>query len=179
MILELEDKNLQEVPPDELAAIPEFLKDMSSLVTVDPIPADEIGDRCFSLLGGRVVFGILLAELPDSFLVALASSLVSDGNTVEGKLLTASPVIRLFKNGVAFMSTPEPEHRYYYYRHINQLRDKMPGFFNPTRVEKIEATIALWADKDRSGRLNSSSGSTGRDEVNPDLFSPYVSTTRH
>lgn len=176
--MKFEDDDLQEIP-GEIAELPSYIRDMGCLVRSEPIARDDVGDRCFSLLGGRVIFGLLLGEFHDSFLVALASSLVSDGRDIEGKLMTASPVIRLFKNGVAFMSVPEPEHRYYYYRHISRLTGMMPGFFNAERTAKIEKTISDWNERMKLNRFNSPSDSAQEEEGSPVLFAPYDSTTRH
>lgn len=177
--MECEDNDLIEIESVEADDSSEFIDHLSRLVDDQAIAEDDVGDRCFSLLGGKVIFGILLAELPDSFLVALASSLVSDGKEISGKLLTASPVMRLFKYGIAFMTTPELEHKFYYYRHISQLAWKMPGFFNPERMAEIEKTIAAWTSLETLNRLTSPSGSADVAGANPGLPAPYASTTRH
>lgn len=178
--MECKESDLVEVESDDDEDLPTFIKDMNGLVLAEPLAEDDVGDRCFSLLGGRVIFGIVLGELVDSFLVALASTLVNNGKEVEGKLITATPVIRLFKSGVAFVSTPELEHRYLYYRHISGLTERMPGFFNPERVAKMKAVASAWSGQEELNRLNSPSDSTsGAAMANSGQLFPYTSTTRH
>lgn len=163
------------VDSSESQETPLFLRDMKALIEQTPISSDDVGERCFSLLGGRVVFGLLFAELSDSFLVGLASTLVSDGHEIDGKLLTASPVIRLLKSGVAFVSIPELEHQYYYFRHIRRLTGTLPGYFTPVRLQKIGEAISMWKEREKTGRLLSSS----EPEQESMIHSLYESTTRH
>jgi hypothetical protein len=143
------------------------------------IEPDEVGDRCFSLLGGRVIFGLLIGEIEDSFLVALASSLVSTDGIIDGKLLTTSPVIRLFKNGVAFMSIPESEHRVLYYKHILRLTEYLPEFFTPERFAKIEETIAIESVVENVNQPLSSPDSDKEESPTNEYSLLYDKTTRH
>lgn len=175
--MKCENNDLKEVGTQQTADT--TLSEVESLLNTKPLASDDVGDRCFSLLGGRVIFGLLVGEVHDSFLVALASTLISNDGRIEGKLLTASPVIRLFKNGVAFMSTPELEHRYLYYRHITQLTGSLPEFFNSERMAKIESLVAAGSPEEQLNRSTSPSDSATGEDANPGLFSPYYSTTRH
>ena len=168
--------------------VPLFIRDMKSLVNLDGIPDTEVGERCYSLLGGRVIFGIQLAEMIDSFLVALPSTLHSEdgGTTIDGKLLTASPVIRLMKNGVAFVTIPELEHQYHYFKFIKSLMGLLPGYFNETRTSNINESIETWEGKSPSRKRGSKELKAGpdptEDEVDDPLVSmkvPYSRTTRH
>jgi hypothetical protein len=174
--------------------VPLFIRDLKSLTNLDTMPEFEIGDRCYSLLGGRVVFGIQLGELPDSFLVALPATLHSEdgGETINGKLLTASPVIRLMKNGVAFMTIPEIEHQYHYFKFIQPLEGLLPGYFNETRKALMKEAIELYtgkADKPAASIFSKKGlkelakhvedGDDDIDELAVSRSVPYSRTTRH
>jgi hypothetical protein len=172
--------------------VPLFIRDLKSLTNLDTMPEFEVGDRCYSLLGGRVVFGLQLGELPDSFLVALPATLHSEdgGETINGKLLTASPVIRLMKNGVAFMTIPEVEHQYHYFKFIRPLEELLPGYFNQARSTLMDKAIELYTGKPASPavsifskkgvkELTKSTDDDDIDELAVSRSVPYSRTTRH
>jgi hypothetical protein len=176
---------------EEKIDLPFFIRDLKSLTNLDTMPEFEVGDRCYSLLGGRVVFGIQLGELLDSFLVALPTTLHSEdgGVTINGKLLTASPVIRLMKSGVAFITIPEFEHQYHFFRFIQPLEDLLPGYFNPARKTIMAKAIELYTGKAASpvSSIFSKKGAkellkdseNDIDELAVSRGVPYSRTTRH
>ena len=85
---------------------PEYLQQCAELSINPPLRKDEIRARCFHLVGGTVIFGVCIAELPDSFLVSSPAVLTSTEGEVEGKAIGSSNIIRLIKSGVSFVSIP-------------------------------------------------------------------------
>lgn len=183
------NNNDSSVIVEEKIDMPLFIRDLKSLTVTEVASEFEIGERCYSLLGGRVVFGIQLGELTDSFLVALPSTLHSEdgGETINGKLLTASPVIRLMKNGVAFVTMPEVEHQYHYFKFIQPLQDILPGYFNEARQTLIKEAIELYNGKAgtssslalKKGKEPSKSTEDDSDDLLVSRSVSYSRTTRH
>ena len=125
-----------------------------------------------------MIFVLVLKELEDSFLVLLASTLTSDGSYVDGKLLTERPMMRLFKSNITFMSDPEPDHRFYYFRHLAKYIDKVPEFFTPERKAFLDHILATGPAQE-GGKGNSSPVPKDDFGVEPSKVHPYRETTRH
>lgn len=97
---------------------------------------------CFSMNSGRVVFGIRLQELDDSYLVALPALLFADEAGIHGRSLVAETVIRLFKSSLGFVCRAPEEQGYFYSRYIYGRRDSAPEFFTKERLAALERTLA-------------------------------------
>jgi hypothetical protein len=138
-------------------------------------PSEEgVPVRCLSLVGGRIVFGILLSELSDSIMMGLTSTLVSDGSEVSGKLISTEPVMRLFKANIGFLVEPEKDHLFYYYKHISSHLDKMPEFFTSLRLNTIRDLLSTHEPEPflakKSLNLNTKSASETREHETEDDF---------
>lgn len=121
--------------------LPEFVVQIQELTTDGPPKDGVVNERCFSMDSGKIIFAILLAELPDSFLVGLASSLGVVNGEVEGRLISNNPVMRLMKSSIGFVVKLEPDHKFHYYKHISTHAEKMPEFFSRSRVEVIKTFL--------------------------------------
>lgn len=165
--------------------------ELQGLLNKGPVSAVDVPDRCFALVGGKIIFAILLLETEDSFLVGLPSSLVASPTSaggegkpavrIRGRLITNTPAIRLMKTGVVFTLPPEPEHQFYYYRHILDLVDRLPAFFTQERIDIVDSVVSRWEGPTIEEDVNSSHLSRdGREDSDESLdLSPYNSLTRH
>lgn len=176
------------VEAEDTGPLPDYIGDMARLCRMEPLSHDDVGDRCFYMNSGKVIFAILVGELADSFLVTLPSTLISTGKEVVGKLVTSAPTIRLMKSSIAFVSMPEPEHKHLYYKHIITLVHMVPGFFNDERAEVIKEVISKEIPREKMEQLaapgRSAQPQEGDDEdedEGPDRrwASSFMSTTRH
>lgn len=164
----------------EIKPLPSFVLDAHYLSKINELSVDEVGDYCFFLNGGKVLFGIALDESEDSFLVALATSLSSNNGEITVKLLTNKPMIRLFKSNVVFTCVPELEHRSYYYKFLLTIKDKLPGFFTDERLLTMETTLAVAsiAKKTHDSGRKSNREHSG-DSLSDFPFTSYDKLTRH
>jgi hypothetical protein len=168
---------------------PAYVKAMLSLVEKNP---DRVGrnpiveDRCFMMTSGRAIFGFCLAELSDSFLVGLASTLQSEDGTIDGKMITSNPVLRIFKSSVNFVAIPEFEHKYYFYRYALDHTEFMEEYFTDERIEYMLGVINRWESTPKKGKTAEQEAKESYEEEDgPELFkmdrkfSLYDSKTRH
>lgn len=112
--------------------------------------AEQLTDQCFFLGTGRVVFGMVIKEDKDSFHVGVASLLVKEDEKgdIHGKLITSSPIVRIFKNGLSIVSNLEPDHKYYYYKYALKMASMLPSYFTKARKEKMQEYISKWEKSD-------------------------------
>lgn len=136
------DKNapVQESEVDD-EHIPEYMKTCIQLSINESLGEKEVRDRCFHLLSGGAIFGICIGELPDSFLVSSSCQLVSESGKIDGKPFARAKVIRLFRNSIAFISIPDKEHRYYYFKWLKKQFADHSEFFNKERRDIIEKYV--------------------------------------
>lgn len=125
----------------ETKDIPEYVKSCVQLSLSGSIAENEVRDRCFHLLSGGAIFGICLGELDDSFLVSYSCQLVSESGKVDGRPFARAKVIRLFRTAIGFISIPDKEHRYHYFRWLKKQFHIQPEFFNKERRDIIEKYV--------------------------------------
>jgi len=90
----------------DIESLPSHLKDVLKLTTNTSSPEDVIKDRVFYIVDGKVIFGILLLETQDSFLVGAPSRMIrKDANSeVEIESMYENLVIRILKSSVAIVT---------------------------------------------------------------------------
>ena len=153
--------------------------------TSSPSDPDSIGERCFSLTTGRAVFGVCVAELTDSFLVAMPAILQNDGTSIVGKSLVTEPMIRIYKGNIVYSSLVQPAHRYHYYEYLEEFKDMFPGLITSEWQKIITRVLRLGDGIDLSsatGQTSSAPQDPEEDEGEDGLFSRYQEyqpTTRH
>lgn len=120
-----------------------LMSDLRGDRLIDPsAQREDIPVYCFSLATGRVVFGVRLEELHDSYLVGLPALLFADDNGIHGRSLVAKPVIRLFKDALGFVCRAPDEQGYFYYRYLYSRKDSAPEFFTEERIRFLERALA-------------------------------------
>lgn len=173
------------VENEDISVVPDYMKTCIELSLNMALKEGELRDRCFHLLSGGVVFGICIGELPDSFLVFGSARLISESGKIDGKPFSKK-IIRLIRTAVAFISIPDPEHRYYYFRWLKK-QFGSSDFFDKDRRDIIEKYVYAYensktkveqsaAPEDDDMPVEGESASPG----GPDSFwAPYESTEFH
>jgi hypothetical protein len=168
--------------------LPEYMKVCAELSLNMNLTDGEIRDRCFHMLGGGSVFGVCIAELNDSFLVASAAQLVNENGIIDGRPFSRSKVIRLMRNGIGFISIPDPDHRYFYYRWLKKQYTGLPSFFSEDRRDIIDQFVYNYENRDTTivkqdeDQMSNEKPFVESDnvKVSADSFwSPYTSTEFH
>ena len=116
----------------------------------DPALAEtDVGAYCFSLASGRVVFGMRIKELPDSYLVALPAILFGEDGQIVGRSLVAEPIVRLFKSSMLYACRAPEGQRYFYYKFLLGRRDVLPEILTPERVQAMLTETASLPEASR------------------------------
>lgn len=188
IVQESKDKILIE-QGDADKKLPEYLKVAAELSLSISLSDDEVRDRVFHLINGTVVFGICIAELPDSFLIASPSQLISEDGRIDGKAFSSAKIIRLIRSGVAFMAIPTTEHRYYYYRWLKQQFTTLPDFFSQDRRDIISEFVYAYENRSQSKKSEQTEDQANKStpEVEADFskgsadsfWSPFLSKEFH
>jgi len=182
------DKNVPDKEDEKkIQELPEYMKLCAELTLSSTVNESEIGAKVFHLITGTAVFGVCLAELKDSFFVAMPCQLVSDAGKVEGKPFTKAKVIRLIRSSIAFVSIPESDHKYYYYRWLRKQFNSLPSFFSEARRDIVEQVVYNYENRDANRAKQNEDQLEDIPEVeddsaegSPDSFwSPYQSTEFH
>lgn len=93
---------------------------------------------CYALTNGRVVFGLPLYELEDSYLIAMPAVLVNDNGVVKGTSMVSEPLIRVFKSNMLFSSACNPKHLAAYYTYLHEKRRLLQGLVSSEGLACIE-----------------------------------------
>lgn len=128
-------------------ALPEYMKLCAELSLNMALGESELRERVFHLITGTAVFGICIGELEDSFLVALPTQLVSESDKIDGKPFSKGKIIRLIRSSIAFISIPEPEHRYYYFRWLKRQFTTLPSFFTQDRRDIVNDFVYAYDNR--------------------------------
>jgi hypothetical protein len=127
--------------------IPEYVK-MCAELSVDVASREgEIEAKVFHLITGTAIFGICVGEIRDSFLVAMPAQLVSENGKIDGKAFTKGRIIRLIRSSIAFVSIPEPDHRYYYYKWLKKQYTSLPSFFSKSRCDIVDKFVYAYENR--------------------------------
>lgn len=137
---------IPELVKDKPTPSPEdiFLKEIFQLCDPGPFMADEgrISLRAFSHKD-VTLFGFLVEETHEAFMVLLPASLSRDEDGVKATQVIASPLARLMKTSVGIVSLPTPVQTLYYLSLILKQLQTCPGYFTTTRVRHITNLIGL------------------------------------
>lgn len=130
----------------------------------------------------RMVFGIQIFELTDSFLVALPAVLVEEDGVVEGRPLVGSPVIRLYKSSLQLSAPAEPEYLIQYLSFLvrkGKFATKLNGYLNSDREDYVQRVLKF--DTLTSSQRNPRSKEIGDETQSGNLLTPLglVSKMRH
>lgn len=168
------------LPYHEVETKPSWVTLANSLQYV-PSSTDEVVSRCFSLSSGRVIFGMLLRELEDSYIVGMPTVLVGDKDGVRGKSVVTEPTIRLFKSTIAFTCTVSDEYKSIYYRHILDKHEAKGGALTDAQAAEMQEVLDLHPVKGKALAellTSQSDGDTAHYDCSRD-FAPYNKKTRH
>ena len=118
-----------------------WLQRVSSLTNSADIPLSlrDISSRCFALSNGRVVFGLSVAEISDSYLVALPAVLVDNNGVIRGTSLVSEPLVRIFKSNLLFVSGCSAKHLPAYSLYLYEKRNIVQGLLPESMISDISA----------------------------------------
>jgi hypothetical protein len=145
-----------------------------------------IGERMFHLSNGSVIFGLLLAETPDSFVLSYPTVLYNTDGKISGRLVMETIQTRMFKSSIVTMSKPSDIHRFYYFKFLMEGTVEVPSMLNGKRLERVISFMSAFKDKVPSEKKADDELviEEGDDlEVNDDVpsirIAPYRKKTRH
>lgn len=93
---------------------------------------------CYAMSSGRVVFGMPVQELADSYLVAMPAVLVDNEGVIQGTSMVSEPLVRLFKSGLLFVSACAEKHLPVYYAYIYEKRRLLQGLLPEVLLKDVE-----------------------------------------
>lgn len=160
------DKDSEE-PVVSLESAPKYLVEAFLLAGKGEFDHSNPGlrERCF-VTSEASLFGCLIEEVFDSFLVALPSVIrINEAGKASGRLVPECRVVRLLKSQVISCTIPNPQQQYFYMNHLKTLYEFMPDFFHEGRKEYIEyKTREFEKDSPEKTHFNFRSESDGEDE---------------
>lgn len=129
--------------------------------------------RSFSLQGyGSALIALMLYESDDGYFVGLPAQLSSqEDGSVSATFVTATPIVKIQKHGVALVSLPTQQAFFHYLKSITNNYGMLPGYFTEERRLQISSLISQMAptfDKpvNVSGQSESdNAGSTSKTSV--------------
>ena len=89
------------------------------------------------------LFGFLIEETTDAFMVLFPASLAKDEEGVKATQAIASPLARLMKSSTGIVSLPTPVQTLYYLTLIRKQLDSCPGYFTKARIRQVENLISV------------------------------------
>jgi hypothetical protein len=121
-----------------------FIKELYHLTHPGPFLDNEgrIALRGFSYKE-VTLFGFLIEETTDAFLVLLPASLAKDEEGVKATQVIASPLARMLKSNVGIVSLPTPVQTLYYLSLIHKQLNTCPGYFTKARIRQIDNLISI------------------------------------
>lgn len=105
-----------------------------------PLVVFDASAFCLALSNGRVVFGMVLHELSDSYLVAMPAILVNDDGVIRGKSMVSEPLIRIFKSNMLFYSSCSEKHLPAYHLYLYERVKLLQGLVRQEALKEIEAS---------------------------------------
>lgn len=140
-------------------AAPCFLRyeyKMHQLRCKNPYLEEPVGDRLIMLTSGKSIFGMVLEETKTDLFLLHATLLVTDGDSVKGRPVVDTEVIRVPLSAVLTVAIPDVHHRLEYYRYLASLSSKNDR--NTIDISKIDA-ILQFINKNTIDKKNSSANS--------------------
>lgn len=140
------DSNSSDEPPSGSVRSPEdiFLREIYHLNDPGPFMGDEgrIALRAFAYKD-VTLFGFLVEETHEAFMVLLPASLSRDDDGVKATQVIASPLARLMKSSVGIMSLPTPVQTLYYLSLTLKQLTTCPGYFTVARIQQITNLVGM------------------------------------
>lgn len=123
----------------------DYLVELSQLINANPsgdMRGSKIAVRMFSFPTGKIVMGIVISEMPDSFLVVMPHAIdaLEDGS-LKISSLSPSALARMYKTIIGLTCIPEPKFTLPYLTVVKSNFHKLPGFFNDTRQAQVENLV--------------------------------------
>lgn len=141
---------------------------------------------CYALTNGRVVFGIPLYELEDSYLIAMPAVLVNDDGVIKGTSMVSEPLIRLFKSNLIFVSPSSEKHLPAYYAYLYEKRRLLQGLVSEESLKDLEAAAkehlvasAFTIPEDESDSIDDGEEDSKDNSFGSTMVPYYNRTTRH
>lgn len=97
------------------------------------------GPMCFGLLSNRAVFGILLKETVDSFLVALPATMSYSEDEVVAEPYVEEPVFRLLKGGLLLVSKIPTRVMPTYCKYLSSNSQRLPDLLYGETLLEVES----------------------------------------
>lgn len=173
----------EEADPHAVPFVSKLL-DLSGFPNPKTVDSD-VNAYCFSLATGKVVFGMRIRELPDSFLVALPCVLFGEDGTITGRSLVSEPVVRIFKSSLLYACRAPEGQRYFYYKYLLGKRDVLPEVLSKERIE-LMTTETVTAPESSLAAIEAVSNMTRSDSDDSDdlgrpsfTLAPYNKKTKH
>lgn len=86
--------------------------------------------------------GIVISELPDSFLTVLPFSMnAEDNGSLSMRRLAPSATCRLYKTSIGLTSIASPVFTLPYLKELKRNMGELPGFFNELRSAQLDSLI--------------------------------------
>lgn len=125
-----------------MISLPRHLSDSMDLTSNDQDEYPKM--RTFYLVDGKVLFGVLLLETHDSFLVGAAVRLVRKDNysEVEAEPMYDSMVIRIMKSSTAMVTLVSRKFLFVYLDYLYTEGSKiLPEYITEERLDSIKSTM--------------------------------------
>jgi hypothetical protein len=142
---EVQNESIVEIPNP----IPGYIAESILLAMPAPHVPESIllNERCI-IMPEAVIFGCLLQELADSFLVALPMVIqVNNDGESQGKLTPRCKVARFFKTQIESITIPTGQQRYFYSKALLEHQETNEEFLTPERIQHLEEWMANFEEE--------------------------------
>jgi len=123
----------------------DYLVELSQLINANPsgeMRGSKIAVRMFSFPTGKIIMGIVVSEMDDSFLVVMPNAIdAQEDGSLKISSISPSALARMYKSIVGLTCIPEPKFTLPYLTVVRSNFHKVPGFFNETRKAQVESLI--------------------------------------
>lgn len=134
------EDSMQFASPEEKAFINEFIALSQTGIL---IKKNSIHVRAFSMEGHATVLAYVLAELNDSYIVLMPSTVSSSASgLVKCNPMTVVNMVKLHKSKISVTAIPPTQYLYYYLVSTKNRFSSMKGYFNSNRCNQVDALIS-------------------------------------
>jgi len=147
--LELENEVKNENVTDKEDPIPGYIAEAFLLASPASYVPESVllNERCI-IMPEAVIFGCLIQELADSFLVALPMVIqVNEEGESQGKLTPKCRVARFFKAQIESVTMPTGQQRYFYSKALIEHQDTAKDFLTSERISHLEEWISNFEEE--------------------------------